>query len=614
MHDIEIPVSPAGEAAMQRMLQAKRLNGSPTSPDFALRRRSVNPTPAERRQKLDLSRFDCSPEELESRRRQREIDAKWRESVRRQHRQMDIAAVRDQAEREWAEIRKILSEEGDEDAVCDRYEHAASEWHRRYDHLYPKRAALVKSENVVPLHAPGSIPLPSNVLTGPRDDFIPADAEDALALDFVSQHVDDLRYVGEFGKWMRWDGQKWREDKTASGYDLIRKFVRQMAFRSASIEAKKLATAQKVAAVERLARTDQRIAVTADEWDANPMLLNTPAGVVDLNTGIVHLSAPAFLMTKITAVAPGGDCPTWLAFLNRSLAGDAELIAFIQRMLGYALTGETREHALFFLFGPGGNGKGVLLNTVAGILGDYAKTSPIETFTDSAHERHPTDLAGLRGARLVTASETERGRRWAEAKIKMLTGGDRISARFMRQDFFEFMPQFKLVISGNHKPGLQSVDDAIRRRLHLIPFTVKIPPQERDTALPEKLKAEWPGILAWMIEGCLAWQRDGLRPPAAVRAATDDYLMGEDAMGTWLDERCERDPAGFTGRQDLFASWTRWAEQAREPVGTLKSFLETMRQREFEEHKRNGVRGFRGVRLRDIPQQLPPCPIPRPPS
>ena len=152
----------------------------------------------------------------------------------------------------------------------------------------------------------------------------------------------------------------------------------------------------------------------------------------------------------------------------------------------------------------------MLLSTVAGIMGDYHRSAPIETFTASNGDRHPTDLAGLRGARLVTATETEEGRRWAESRIKMLTGGDAVSARFMRQDFFEYKPAFKLFIAGNHKPSLRSVDEAIRRRFHLMPFAVTIPPEERDGELTEKLKAEWPGILAWMIEGALMWQTDGL--------------------------------------------------------------------------------------------------------
>ena len=188
-------------------------------------------------------------------------------------------------------------------------------------------------------------------------------------------------------------------------------------------------------------------------------------------------------------------------------------------MTGYALTGSTQEAALFFLYGTGANGKTVFCNTVSGIHAAYAAVAPMETFIATKGERHPTDLAGLRGARLVTAVETEEGRHWNEAKIKALTGGDKIAARFMRQDFFEFVPQFKLVIAGNHKTGLRSINEAIRRRFNLVPFTVKIPEDERDERLTEKLRAEWPGILQWMIDGCLDWQADGLRPPEAVREA-----------------------------------------------------------------------------------------------
>jgi P4 family phage/plasmid primase-like protien len=175
-----------------------------------------------------------------------------------------------------------------------------------------------------------------------------------------------------------------------------------------------------------------------------------------------------------------------------------------------------------FLWGMGGNGKSTFLEAITQCVGDYHRAAPIETFTASHTDRHPTDLAGLRGARLVTAIETDEGRHWAESKIKTLTGGDKISARFMRQDFFEYIPQFKLLIAGNHKPGLRSVDEAIRRRFNLIPFAVTIPKQDRQFG--EKLKAEWPGILAWMIQGCLDWQQRGLNPPDAVTAATDAYL------------------------------------------------------------------------------------------
>jgi putative DNA primase/helicase len=240
----------------------------------------------------------------------------------------------------------------------------------------------------------------------------------------------------------------------------------------------------------------------------------------------------------------------------------------------------------------------VLINTAAEIFADYHKTAAIDTFTASATERHPTELAGLRGARIVTSVETEEGRRWAEAKIKNLTGGDKISARFMRQDFFEFIPQFKLIVAGNHKPGLRSVDEAIRRRFHLIPFAVTIPADQRDLALSDKLKAEWGGILAWMIEGCLAWQRQGLAPPSAVTEATAAYLEAEDALGNWIEETCFRGPEAFETRNKLFASWSAWADRAQEPPGTRKAFITALENRGFLPRKRNGERGFVGLRVK----------------
>jgi putative DNA primase/helicase len=195
---------------------------------------------------------------------------------------------------------------------------------------------------------------------------------------------------------------------------------------------------------------------------------------------------------------------------------------------------------------------------------------------------HPPDLAGLHGARLVTSVETEEGRRWAESKIKALTGGDKIAARFMRQDFFEFTPQFKLVIAGNHKPGLRSVDEAIRWRLNLIPFTVTIPSAERDPDLAQKLRAGWPGILAWAVEGCLAWQRDGLAAPAAVTSATAAYLEAEDATGAWMNERCEEESGAVERSNVLYSSWKDWAEKAGEPIGSQKKLSQKLEDRDLQ--------------------------------
>ena len=309
--------------------------------------------------------------------------------------------------------------------------------------------------------------------------------------------------------------------------------------------------------------------------------MNTPDGVVDLRTGNMRAHSPLDYMTKMTAVAPRGDCPTFMAFLHRVMNGDQALVTYLRRVFGYALTGVTNEHALFFAYGTGANGKSVLMSTTAGIMGDYHRTAPIETFTATHVDRHPTDLAMLRGARLVTATETEEGRRWAESRIKTLTGGDPVSARFMRQDFFEYTPSFKLVIAGNHKPGLRSVDEAIRRRFHLIPFGVTIPPDERDPELAEKLKAEWPGILQWMVDGCLEWRTERLQRPEAVAKATAAYLESEDAIAAWIEDRCERDPNAWESSTALFGSWTNWATAAGEFAGSSKRFVKRSKRGAF---------------------------------
>jgi putative DNA primase/helicase len=336
----------------------------------------------------------------------------------------------------------------------------------------------------------------------------------------------------------------------------------------------------------------------AADWDANPWLLATPGGTVDLKAGKLRAADPADHCTKITAVAPEGDCPRWLAFLDQIMAGDQDLASFLQRVCGYALTGSTKHHALFFCYGTGGNGKGVFLNTIAGIMGAYAKTAAMNTFAASANESHPTDIASLKGARLAISQETEQGQAWPEAKIKAMTGGDVLSARFMRQDFFEFTPQFKLVIAGNYKPELRNVDEAIRRRFHMIPFTISIPREQQDENLPEKLRAEWPGILRWAIAGCLDWQRIGLAPPRAVTIATDEYLASEDSLSKWVEECCIRDRNLQSASSALFANWSAWCEAQNERRGSQKQWHARMVAGGFRaEHGRGGT-AFAGIGLK----------------
>lgn len=323
---------------------------------------------------------------------------------------------------------------------------------------------------------------------------------------------------------------------------------------------------------------------------------------VDLKTGALQPPNPDLFLTKQAAVAPDFTYKPrlWEKFLFEVTGGVAEYAAFLKRAAGYWLTGSVKEHALFVLYGSGGNGKSVFLNTLAGIFGDYAKTVASDVFTEARGDRHPTELANLAGARLVIASEISPGRRWDVERLKSLTGGDPISARYMRQDFFTFRPQFKLVIAANDIPSLGTVDPAIVRRFWLLPFTTK--PERPDLGLEEKLKAEWPAILAWVVEGCLEWQEHGLAMPEAVRAATEEYLSMQDVFGAWLEDACELAPGAFAPASALFTSWQHYAEGHGERPGSARSFGGKLRKKGFQQGRDRQagerVRGWIGLRLK----------------
>lgn len=424
--------------------------------------------------------------------------------------------------------------------------------------------------------------------------------EDSAAQEFAALYDGKLRFCHDTGSWFEHDGAIWQKNRTALPFQWARELARRLAA-SESPKARYLVNKTSFAAgVERFARSDPAFAVTIDDWDRDPWLLGTPGGTVDLRTGLLRDADPEDGITKSAAVTPAktADCSLWLRFLDEATGSDGELIRFLQQWCGYALTGVTREHALVFVYGPGGNGKSVFLNVLTGILQDYAATAAMDTFTASRGDKHPTDLAMLRGARLVTASETEEGRAWAEARIKQMTGGDPITARYMRQDFFTFVPTFKLTIVGNHQPALRNVDEAAKRRFNIVPFTRK--PEKPDRELEHKLRAEWPAILRWMIEGCLDWQQNGLVQPSSVRAATADYFSEQDLFGQWLAEECELEP-GNEHKQatttELFASWFAYAKAAGDEPGTVKSFAPAMRRHGLREYRTKHARGWKGIRL-----------------
>lgn len=407
------------------------------------------------------------------------------------------------------------------------------------------------------------------------------DTQDGLALSFVAEHPL-LRYVAAWGKWYQFDGQRWKEDDTLHVYDLVRGHCRTHGVKAA---------AALVHAVMMLCRASRKHAATTGQWDRDPWLIATPNGTVDLQTGKLSCPEPDRYLTKLTAAAPTGSCPLWMHFLQQVTDGDKQYAAFLQRVAGYCATGLTREQCLFFLYGTGGNGKGTFINTLQYVLGDYAMTAPTEMLLEHHGDRHPTDVAGLRGARLVVAQETDEGRAWNESLLKTMTGGDRITAHFMRQDNFTFDPQFKLLVAGNHKPRLRSVDAAIQRRFHLLPFEQQFLGAKTDKQLAKKLEAEAGGILHWVIQGAKQYASKGLTPPKVVADATSEYLDHEDVVKQWLAECCEHGAGFNASSEELFASWTSYALGGHERVGHQRDLNDKLRAMGFElRHTKHGSR------------------------
>lgn len=453
-------------------------------------------------------------------------------------------------------------------------------------------------------------------------------SHDALALELGKKSWDhDARYVALWGKWLFWTGTHWQQDETLAYLSRTRSFLRKKAeevcawaeskatvldARGDKNEARKiqswardqarsLGSSATVAAVSGLARANTGSATTHEVFDANRFIVGTPEGTVDLRTGDLRRAQRDDMISRRLACAPAarGVRPRlWLRFLEEIFEQDDAVIGFLQRAAGYALTGSVAEHKLLFLHGSGRNGKSVFMNTLLDIWGDYGRRVAATTFLNSTTERHPTDIAGLHGARLAIASELPRGKTWDEAIIKDLTGGDRMTARFMRQDFFDFDPQMTLMIAGNTQPSFKGVDEAIRSRVVLVPFAVTIPPERRDGSLPDRLRAEHPAILRWCIDGAMAWQERGLDVPASIAAASAAYFDEEDTVGQFLRDETVCDPIGFVASDDLIIRFNFWCEQQGLGRWTKRSLIKELRQRGFEDARTTSKRGLRGLRMK----------------
>lgn len=436
---------------------------------------------------------------------------------------------------------------------------------------------------------------------------------DSLALRFAGEHAGRCRYNWTSAQWHLWSGHHWEASETDGAVELVRGMLREVAAEKGLPKVvERLGTRGFATAVEGFARSDRRLAVRAVDFDPDPLLLATPGGHVDLRTGELRPARPESMAARACAVTPDEDdagAERWHRFLREATGGDADMVRYLQQVAGYALTGSTAEQALFFVYGPGGNGKSVFVNTLRRIMGGYALHAPMETFSargPGVGERHETELAMLAGARLVTAIETEEGRQFAEARIKALTGSDPITARFMRENYFTFTPKFKLLLVGNHKPGLRSVDEAISRRFRLLPFEQR--PEEVNQALEAELEAEWPAILRWAIDGCLDWQADGMAAPEAVLRSTAEYLSDQDTIGRWLESQCEVVPPPYdpldpkvprTTLSALYANYQVWLEPQGEKPRSMKGLSQDLDKRGFPQHRTGSARWRIGLALRD---------------
>jgi len=431
-------------------------------------------------------------------------------------------------------------------------------------------------------------------------DGSPSLSDDALALEFASANADYVRFSPASSKWIVWDGIRWVADR-CTVRESLRRTCRQAAVDADNkLDAMRLASAAKVAAVESLARSDPRLVFNDERWDLNPWLLNTQSGVVDLKSGSVSPHDPDLSMRHLADASAEGEALRWIDFLRDVTLGDADLQSYLQRVAGYCLTGSTREHVIFFLVGSGANGKSVFSNVLRRVMGDYATVANSELLTASHVARHPTELAVLQGVRLALVPEMERGSKFAESRMKSLSGGDHIAARGMRQDFSNFLPVCKLLVTANQMPALGAVDEAARRRLHVIPFNHVVPDTQRDLNLTETLLTERNGILAWAVRGCIAWQAQGLAPPMAVRRASQHYLENQDRIGRFLDECCVVGAEHSVGSSDLFAWWAKWSSASAEAAGSQRSFVQELLGRGFVLRRNAKMRLIEGVCLKEL--------------
>lgn len=421
---------------------------------------------------------------------------------------------------------------------------------------------------------------------------------------FAALHGADVRYLATWGKWFTFNGRRWKVDDTGAVMRLAKATAKSIYAEAAAADdseeaeeiaafAKRSQARGKLEAMLELAKSEEPIPIAVDSLDSDPWLLNFENGTVDLRTGELQPHRRGDLITKSTGIEypdePGVDAVLWQEFLDSIFNGDRELIRFLQRLMGSSLPGVVLEHILPIFYGTGANGKSVFIETVMAALGEYAMKAPAGLLMTSRGDRHPTELADLCGKRLVAITETGDGQRLNEPLMKEATGGDTIRARRMREDHWEFKPSHLAVLVTNYQPIVRGTDNGIWRRLRLVPFTVTIPEERQDKALTHKLRSELPAIAAWMVAGCLEWQRHGLQAPPQVMAATEGYKHDSDTFAQWFEEHMKVEPLGCVKASATFKSYQTWCEVHGERNLSNRRFGERMGEKIAAKRVSNGT-------------------------
>jgi P4 family phage/plasmid primase-like protien len=426
----------------------------------------------------------------------------------------------------------------------------------------------------------------------------------------ILQHSDKVRYCETLGGWFVWDGRRFRKDETGVVYRLAQETVRTIYVEaSRTLEEEKRAELgqwahtserlQRIEAMIRLASKQEAVAIMPDAFDKDPYLLNANNGTIDLRKGSLKLHNPTDLITKLAPVDydPDAEMPLIKEWLLEIMDGNQDMVSFLQRAVGYSLTGDTREQILLICYGVGANGKSTFLGLIQELLGDYATATSTSTLMVKRTESIPCDVAMLKGARFVAAAEAEAGQRFAESLVKQLTGGDVITARYLHCNPFTFKPTFKIWMAVNHKPMIRGTDVGIWRRIRLVPFTVVFPDDKQDKALSERLREELPGLLTWAVAGCLEWQKNGLGVPDEVTRATGDYRDEMDVLGQFIEERCRVLDGLAVQSSVLFNTWVKWCEANGEFKGTNKSLSLKLEEKGFKNTRRKSGIWFLDIGL-----------------